>query len=99
MTISHALLLELQNAAQPFLSANQTATNGRRVRLRNAVGAVARAAGQPPSPAFVATHTEALSALRLHLARCQALGVPWTAVVALVNGPADRADEIYRRSA
>lgn len=99
MTISPALLLELQNAAQPFLSSSQQATKGRRVRLRDAVVAVVRANGLPPTPPFVATHAEALSGLRLHLARCQALGVPWTAVVALVNGPADRADEIYRRSA
>ncbi len=99
MTISHAVLLELQNAAQPFTTASQTATNGRRLRLRSAVGAVVRANGQPPTPPFVATHAEALSALHLHLVKCQALGVPWTAVVALVNGPADRADEIYRRSA
>lgn len=99
MTISHAVLLELQNAAQPFLSASQMATNGRRARLRHAVVAVAKAQGQAPTPPFVTTHAEALSALRLLLARCQQLGVPWTAVVALVNGPADRADELYRRGA
>jgi hypothetical protein len=69
------------------------------VRLRSAVSAVVRANGQPPTPPFITTHAEALSALRLHLARCHALGVPWNAVVALVNGPADRADEIYRRGA
>jgi hypothetical protein len=99
MTISHALLLELQNAAQPFLSASQQASNGRRVRLQKAVGAVARANGSPPTPPFVVTHADALSGLRLHVARCVALGVPWTAVVAVVNGPPDRADELYRRSA
>lgn len=97
--IATKLLLELEAASTPFLFAASQISNGRRVRLRSAVSAVVLANRQPPTPPFITTHAEALSALRLHLARCQALGVPWTAVVALVNGPADRADEIYRRGA
>lgn len=100
MTATH-LLLELQAAATPFLSATTQISNGRRARLRSAVVAVVNASNEPVQPQMVTTPNQALSALRLHLARCHALGIPWNAIVAAVNrDPAGAdADQLYRRSA
>jgi hypothetical protein len=93
------LLLELQAAATPFLSSTTQISNGRRSRLRSAVVAVVNASNEPVQPQMVTTQHQALSALRLHLARCHALGIPWNVIVAAVNR--DHAgsghEEPYRR--